>query len=322
MPLAAGIRLRSFSLMFALLSSPKSRFLVVTLLTWLAIDGVLLAQADEFSIPGVDDPASVTSGNSGAAPDSIEEEGFEAPIYGNLLERLVRKGGLFIWPLFALSLVVLGLTVYCLIDLTKGRFYSDKVMKELRSAMEQGDVYQALERSQASPTCLGQVMAGATEFIGDRGYQVLDDSALFDAMADVSQEFNRGRARTINYFSVIAQAAPMVGLLGTVSGMIKAFDKLGQTGMGDPGSLAENISEALYTTASGLVIAVPALFLYFFFRDRLTHLIASTDREAYRLLNVLRRAIVARQNSQHEPPPAGDTGGSEPFVPTPHTPSS
>ncbi|MEM1295036.1 MAG: MotA/TolQ/ExbB proton channel family protein, partial [Verrucomicrobiota bacterium] len=140
-----------------------------------------------------------------------------------------------------------------------------------------------------------------TEFIGDRGYQVLDDNGLYDAMADASQEFNRGRARTINYLSVIAQASPMIGLLGTVSGMIKAFDQLGGEGMGDPASLATNISEALFTTAAGLVIAVPSLFVYYFFRDRLAHYVAVTDKEAYRLLNSLRRAIVAKHSGGASP---------------------
>ena len=141
-------------------------------------------------------------------------------------------------------------------------------------------------------------MYGAAEYVGDRGYQVLDDNGLYDSMADASQEFNRGRARTINYLSVIAQAAPMLGLLGTVSGMIKAFDKLGDEGT-NPSQLATNISEALLTTASGLVIALPALFFYFFFRDMLTGYVSRTDRHAFRLLNTLRRSIVAQTAATH-----------------------
>lgn len=283
--------------------------LVSVLATLLVLNSLALAQ-DEFSIPGVDDPASVTDAASSPAPTQTgssdnESQAKAAPKeYKNFLSKLIGVGGIFIWPLIFLSVVVAGLSVYCFIDISKRNFTPDPIVKNLREDMEHGDVIGAKERAERSKTCLGQVMAGATEFIGDRGYQVLDDNGLYDAMADASQEFNRGRARTINYLSVIAQSSPMIGLLGTVSGMIKAFDKLGGEGMGDPASLATNISEALFTTAAGLVIAVPSLFVYYFFRDRLAHFVAVTDKEAYRLLNTLRRSIVAKHAGGGAPPAA------------------
>ncbi len=304
-----------------------------------------MAQAqDEFSIPGVDDPAAVSQPSGGDSTASSDSDGetkrSEPEEYGNFLEKLIKVGGVFIWPLIFLSVVVAGLCVYSLIDLSVRNFAPEKTIKDLREDMEHGDVVGGKDRAERSKTCLGQVMAGGLEFIGDRGYQVLDDNALYDAMAEASQEFNRGRARTINYLSVIAQSSPMIGLLGTVSGMIKAFDKLGGEGMGDPASLATNISEALFTTAAGLVIAVPSLFAYYYFRDRLAHFVAVTDKEAYRLLNTLRRAIVASHASagagtppaqayappvEHAPEPAPaapEPYQPQPYQPKPHTPSS
>jgi len=271
---------------------------------------------DAYSIPGVDDSpgngaAATASGSTGSGEDA-------APEYANLLEKLIGLGGFFIWPLLVLSVALVGLTVFCAIDLSRRNFFPDRLVRALEESVDRADLRGALDRAEKSSTCLGQVMFGAAEYIGDRGYQTLDDNGLYDAMADASQEFNRGRARTINYFSVIAQSAPMIGLLGTVSGMIKAFDKLGQTGMGDPAQLASNISEALWTTASGLVIAVPALYLYFYFRDRLTALVSQTDRKAYRLLNRLRRAVVRQSSGGDggpEPPPAVPPGGSPEPVP-------
>lgn len=271
---------------------------------------------DEFSIPGVDDPAAVTDGGGGESPAGASnngggDSGDDAPKskpkpkkYGSFLSKLIGVGGFFIWPLIILSVAVVGLTIYCFIDLRETNFYPDKLVKQLREDMDHTDVARALDHSKKSNTCLGQVMYGATEYIGDRGFQVLDDNGLYDSMADASQEFNRGRARTINWLSVIAQVSPMVGLLGTVSGMIKAFDALGDSGMGDPSVLATNISEALYTTATGLVVAVPALFAYFYLRDQLTKRVSHTDREAYRLLNTLRRAIVRSSTAGAQPPAA------------------
>jgi biopolymer transport protein ExbB len=72
----------------------------------------------------------------------------------------------------------------------------------------------------------------------------------------------------INYLSVIGVVTPMIGLLGTVTGMIKAFATLGSSGIGDPSSLAGAIGEVLVATASGLVIAIPAFGMFYFLRNR------------------------------------------------------
>ena len=72
----------------------------------------------------------------------------------------------------------------------------------------------------------------------------------------------------INYLSIIAALAPMVGLLGTVSGMVKAFNVIKAEGAGSAQELAGNISEALITTASGMIIGIPAMFAFFFFKNK------------------------------------------------------
>ena len=74
----------------------------------------------------------------------------------------------------------------------------------------------------------------------------------------------------ISYLSVIGVCTPMIGLLGTVTGMIKAFAKLGSSGIGDPSGLSAAIGEVLVATASGLVIAIPAFGAFYFLRNRAT----------------------------------------------------
>ncbi|MCB1230013.1 MAG: MotA/TolQ/ExbB proton channel family protein [Verrucomicrobiae bacterium] len=240
-----------------------------------------LAQED-LTIPGVDD-------KKVEAPQVEADEGADAG-EKNLFD-LILEGGWAMWPLGAMSIAIIALAVYCFLDLAPKNFYPPELVEKLATSMENGDVEAAMKTAEASPTCLGQVMYGATEYIYERGYETLDGDTIYDLMADASQEFNRARARTINYFSVISQAAPMLGLLGTVSGMIKAFGTLGREGMGDPTKLASNISEALVTTATGLVIALPAIFAYFFFRDKLSAHVAQVDKHASRMLNNLRRAV-------------------------------
>lgn len=269
----------------------------------LAVWGMLIPPAfsqDDFSVPGLDKPAPAAApaapGNAGAAGDKpvagAVEEGPKS-----LLD-MIREGGWAMWPLGAMSLAIIGLTIYLLIDLTRKNFVPPDLVNRLARAMERGDIGEGLQVAAGSPTCLGQVMNGALAYTAKRGYHVLDQDTIYDLMADASQIFNRGRAKTINYLSVISQAAPMLGLLGTVSGMIKAFATLGSSGMGNPSELAGNISEALVTTAAGLVIALPAIFLYFFFRDKLSEMITSTEVDATRLLNTLRDVIFSMYQEQ------------------------
>jgi len=214
------------------------------------------------------------------------------------LFQMIKAGGWSMWVLGSFSLAVIGLLVFCLIDLQKKNFNPDPLVAALNTDMEAADLEAAVQKTQTSGNCLGAVMTSAIHFIGDRGYEVLDSEKLEDVMAGASRKFNRGRVRTINYFSIIAQAAPMMGLLGTVSGMIGAFAKLSQGGTGDPSKFAGNISEALITTASGLVVALPAIFCYFIFRDRLQSLVAETDESAEQLMGTLRRTVVNYNDDQ------------------------
>jgi biopolymer transport protein ExbB len=139
-------------------------------------------------------------------------------------------------------------------------------------------------------------------YLAEKGFGVLESEKLDEVMGDAARAFNRNRVRLLNYFSVLAQAAPMVGLLGTVSGMIKAFANLGREGMGDPSKLAANISEALITTATGLIIALPAIFCYHLFKDRLQNLVHECDEKIIEQMTHLRRAVAAydAQQSGHE----------------------
>ncbi len=210
----------------------------------------------------------------------------------NLLE-MIQAGGWSMWVLGTFSFGVIGLLIYCLIDLQRKHFYPADLEAALQQDMEGADFESALQKVQATSTCLSSVMEAGMLYIVDRGYGVLDTEKLEEVMAAASRKFNRGRVRTINYFSIIAQAAPMMGLLGTVSGMIGAFAKLSQGGTGDPSAFAGNISEALITTATGLVVALPAIFCYFIFRDRLQQLVAESDESAESLIAALRRTVVA-----------------------------
>jgi len=268
----------------------KAFFFPLILLFTIGTSSVASAQDDfDLSIPGEEVEVKVPTPEAASAAPT---EGTASSGEVNLLQ-MIKAGGWSMWVLGAFSFAVIGLLVFCLIDLQRKNFHPDAFVEALSADMEAADLDAALKKAQPTPNCLAKVMESGIHFIADRGYEMLDSELRVEAMEAASRKFNRGRVRTINYFSVIAQAAPMMGLLGTVSGMIGAFAKLSQGGTGDPSAFAGNISEALITTASGLVVALPAIFCYFIFRDRLQQLVAETDEHAGELVTKLRRAVVS-----------------------------
>ena len=93
--------------------------------------------------------------------------------------------------------------------------------------------------------------------------------------------------RFLNTLGTIASISPLLGLLGTVIGMIKVFAVITTQGVGDPGVLAEGISEALITTAVGLTVAIPSLMFYRYFRGRVDELVVTMEQEALKLVEVI-----------------------------------
>ena len=89
-----------------------------------------------------------------------------------------------------------------------------------------------------------------------------------EALEERASKVLAGPLVFVQYLQVLASVSPMVGLLGTVSGMVKAFRNIAAQGLGKPELLANNISEALITTATGLLIAIPALMAYFYFKNK------------------------------------------------------
>lgn len=263
-------------------------------LLFFAPGNVPAQSSQDLEIPGLTTP-------DPAAPPPVEvaKDGAVTQSDTSLLG-LIASGGWSMWVLGAFSMALAGLAVFCIIDLRERNFcppdLADALRREMGSANLAG-IHSAIENN---PTTLARMTSAVAEHVAETGYSTEDNELLRDMMAEAGQRHNRQRAKVINYFSVLAQAAPMMGLLGTVSGMIKAFGTLQTQGMGNPNELAGHISEALVTTAAGLVIALPAIFLYFYFRDRLEEFITRCEDFGVDMLKDLRRAAYAAAEGENE----------------------
>ena len=202
----------------------------------------------------------------------------------------IQAAGWPIWPLILCSVVGLALVIERLLSLRTRRVAPptllDEVLAVSRNSLPAMDVVNKL----ASNSVLGEVLAAGVR-------AVIVEPRISERTLRLTFE-NAGRAaaqqleRYLNTLGTIAAAAPLLGLLGTVVGMIEIFGSQAPTGAANPAALAHGISVALYNTAFGLIIAIPALMFYRYFRGRVEWHLLGLEQAAERLVPHLMRFAV------------------------------
>lgn len=204
----------------------------------------------------------------------------------SVLQTYVIDGG---WPMILIGILILTLIALCVfnfMNLSKAKFCPENLKMGLMDHMVNCRIRSAIELGASHPSYLGRMLAYALPNVDARRLEDLGRDYVEDAIADFTINENRKSMTLVNYISLIAQAAPMIGLFGTVLGMVGAFATLASgDGSSDPSALAGDISVALLTTLWGLVTAIPALVAYFFFKNKLNNLVAECHHSAEELLN-------------------------------------
>ncbi len=209
----------------------------------------------------------------------------DAPASKNALEKYVLDGGPTMLFIGLAVLALIALSVFNFINLTKAKFCPEDLKAELLDHMANCRVRSAIELAASHPSYLGRMMAYSLPNVDATRPEDLGRDQVEDAMADFSVNENRKAMTWVNYISLVAQAAPMLGLLGTVIGMVQAFGILAESGQADPVQLADSISVALLTTMWGLITAIPSLLAYFFFKNKLNNLVADCHHAAEDMIN-------------------------------------
>jgi len=203
----------------------------------------------------------------------------------NLLE-LIRTGGWAMWPLGGFSFFMVALIIQNFISLRAKTLLHTEQMPELIDMMLKKKVKTALIYCRKHPSMFSNTFGAGLERCLD-GETEIDFAKVKESVEEASVEQVTKLMKPIDYLSIIGASSPMLGLLGTVSGMIKAFNTMGTTGMGKPELLAANIGEALITTATGLVIAIPAMFFFFAFKKGFQKTLATLGRNIGFLFDTL-----------------------------------
>lgn len=174
----------------------------------------------------------------------------------------IKEGGWVMIPIAICSVMTLYLIGDGVIRTGARRVQPVRDVDMVKNAFRQGDYVAAYDYCKANPSPFTNVCGVGISLLGE-GKEAVEEGIVGELAKENSQMNTH-----ISYLSVIGVCTPMIGLLGTVTGMIKAFATLGNSGIGDPSKLAEAIGEVLVATASGLLIAIPAFIGYYVLRNR------------------------------------------------------
>jgi biopolymer transport protein ExbB len=236
---------------------------------------------------------------AGSGPDVSESEsGFIQIVFSGGVVGLI-----ILLVLFALSVTAAYLLFDQIMTLRRGEILPDGVSDAVRQSLLTGRVAEADAACRRAPSVLSVVLlSGLAEL--EFGWREVE-KAVEDSLAQQAARL----MRRIEYLSVIGNIAPMVGLLGTVTGMIFAFQQVATTrGAAGAGDLAEGIYQALVTTVGGLIVAIPALAVYAVCRNRVDSLIAEVAYQSQHALAPIKRRPTSRVR---QAPPVGGAGGRQ-----------
>ena len=192
-----------------------------------------------------------------AKPDAAKP----AVVKKTLLQQIT-DGGWVMVPIGLCSVLTLYLIGDGVLRTGEKRVQPVAHVEAVKNLFRQGNYVGAFAYCKNNPTPFTNVCRVAVSLLGE-GKTAAEEGM----MSELAKE-NARMQTYISYLSVIGVCAPMIGLLGTVTGMIRAFSVLGSSGIGDPAQLSQAIGEVLVATASGLFIAIPAFGAYYFLRNR------------------------------------------------------
>ncbi|NMA43654.1 MAG: MotA/TolQ/ExbB proton channel family protein [Oligosphaeraceae bacterium] len=195
---------------------------------------------------------------------------------------------LIIWiAIFFTSFATLWFTIDGFLMVRRDKLLPPSLIEGVRNALSMGDLEAAIATCQAYPGSLANILQEAFDNIYD-GYEVVQQ-----AVSSRSELENEKLMQRVNLLNVCGQIAPMLGLMGTVVGMVLAFAGLATaTGAAKARVLANSISTALWTTCVGLLVSVPALLFYTYFRNGATRLLIESEATVLELIKPLRKAVI------------------------------
>jgi biopolymer transport protein ExbB len=194
---------------------------------------------------------------------------------------LVKSGGLLMLPIIACSIAALGIVIERFWSLQRKKVMPEYLMKQILQLHKDKKLNLADINKLKTSSPLGRILAAG---LINRNH---DKDVMKEAIEEVGRQVVHELERYLNTLGTIASISPLLGLLGTVIGMIKVFSVIVTAGVGDPGVLAGGISEALITTAAGLSVAIPSLMFHRYFSGLIDQLVIGMEEQALKLVELI-----------------------------------
>lgn len=195
---------------------------------------------------------------------------------------LIKAGGWTMLPLILCSITSMAIVIERFWSLQRKRVTPANLVAQVWQWSRAGvlDNRRIVALRDGSP--LGRVLAAG---LANRNYS---REVMKEGIEEVGRHVMHDLGRHLNMLGTIASISPLLGLFGTVIGMIKMFSAASAHGVGDPAALASGISTALITTAAGLMVAIPSLLFYRYFRSQVEDIVVAMEQEALKLVEVMK----------------------------------
>lgn len=196
---------------------------------------------------------------------------------------IVKSGGLLMAPIILCAIIAMGIILERYWTLKPSKVIPEDLTSKVWGWVEKDALDQQQIQTLHQGSSLGQILAAGL-INRDRDRVIMKDS-----IEDTGRHVVHEMERYLDTLGTIAAVSPLLGLLGTVIGMVKVFTAITTHGVGNPTVLAGGIAEALITTAAGLTVAIPALIGFRYFRNRIDTLVVDMEKEAIKLVEALHR---------------------------------
>lgn len=221
----------------------------------------------------------VTSGSGELVLDPTMGNAFKLSALEEGWIEKFKKGGVAIIPLLALGVAAILLAIYKWFQLSQVRLAKESDLQKVLKHIESREHAAALQHARSIPGMAGDLLATAVEHVDEKKEYI--EEVLYEKMLGARTKLERG----LPFLALAATTGPLLGLLGTVTGMIATFKIISSFGGGDPKMLAAGISEALICTATGMAVAIPALLFHAFLTRRAKSIIGSMEQIAVGFVN-------------------------------------
>jgi len=194
---------------------------------------------------------------------------------------IFKAGGPIMWPLALSSVITIAIILERALELRSSRILDPSIVERVQGLVEGGRPDRAMEVCREHPGIFTEIVAAGLEQ-APKGEQ-----NAREAVEDAGRHETTRLTRWLPTLGTIAAISPLMGLLGTVTGMIAVFETIANSGIGQAAELSDGISQALITTATGLLIAIPALVAYNYYTERADRIISLLERASLRVLRSL-----------------------------------